>query len=271
MDKLFKTFFLVLILFTSALQAAFEPKGIGVAYLAAGGTGRAADLQPFAVYFNPALLTQVQNNDVNLFYKNYYQLEDLNLVALEARFLPFGIPVGIGVSRYGNALYQEADVRLGSAMRFLDLVDLGFSLNLYSVYLKDAGNSASAGFSVAATWVMYRNVSAAVVMDNLNEPSLSNSGEKIPLQMAAGLRWKVIPEMDLLMDLIKEEDFDFDFRAGINYKLESWFILYAGFRSLTPVYSAGFSTAIGAFRLGYAFEYHVQLSGSHSIGAGYVF
>ncbi len=271
MIKLFRILFLVLILFTSILQASFEPKGLGIPYLAAGGTSRASELKPFAVFINPASLNQIQGRSVHLFYKNYYELENLNLMALEARFRPFGLPLGIGVSRYGDAAYQEADLRVGTALRLVDVIDLGISLNLYSVYLKNYGHSATAGVSIAANWAIFKTFSAAMVINNLNEPKLGAAKDRIPLQMAVGLSWKIIPDLEILFDLVKEEDFDFDFRTGVNYKLDSWFILHAGFRTLTPIYSTGFTAVVGAFQLGYAFEYHVELSGSHSIGAGYVF
>jgi len=271
MKKLFKTLFLVFILSSSALQAAFEPKGLGVPYLAAGGTGRAAELQPFAVFLNPSTLSQIQSSSINLYYKNYYQLESLNLMALEARFRPFGIPLGIGVSRYGNAQYQEADVRIGTAVRFLDEIDLGISLNLYSVYLKNFGNSTTTGFSIAALWSVVQSLHWSVVVENLNEPELGTAKEKIPMLMILSQRWQIISNLALFTDIVKEQDYDFDTRWGISYRPILNFKLYAGFRTLTPIYSAGFSTVVGVFQLGYAFEYHVELGGSHSIGAGYVF
>lgn len=262
---------LFLFLITHSLFAAFEPKGIGSAYLGAGSAGRAGSDGSFAVFLNPAKLVWNTESAVRLFYKNYYGIKNLNQISLEARLPVWGQPFAVGINRYGNSFYNESELRIGSAIRLLDALDLGGTLNIYSVSLKNYGYDYTFGFTLAAVYDVFKNIRAAFTVENLNEPQLGQAGEKLPISAALGLSYSPLQEVELLIDLLKEQDYDFDLRAGIAFKPLPWTTLRFGFKSLVKSYSVGLSINFSQFDLGYAFEYHTLLGGSHSISMGYVF
>ncbi len=269
LKKYKKVFFLLLM--AHSLFAAFEPKGIGTAYLGAGSAGRAGSDAAFAIFLNPAKLAWNTDTKTNLFYKNYYGLKNLNQISLEARFPVWGLPLGIGINRYGISSYNEAELRIGSAFHFFDALDLGFSANMYGVFLKNYGHSYTFGFTLAAVYKIFEHTQAAFTVENLNEPELGQAKEKIPLSAAFGFSYHPLKNVELLIDLVKEQNYDFDFRSGIAFKPLSWTTVRIGFKTIVKSYSAGFSMQYGQFDLGYAFEYHTALGGSNSISVGYVF
>ncbi|RLD11045.1 hypothetical protein DRI50_10410 [candidate division KSB1 bacterium] len=268
--KNYKTLFFLLLM-THSLFAAFEPKGIGTAYLAAGSAGRAGTNRAFTVFLNPAKLVWNTDTGVRLFYKNYYGIENLNQMSLEARFPVWGQPFAIGINRYGISSYIESELRAGSAFRLFDALDLGFSANMYGVFLKNYGHSYAFGFTLAAVYKIFEHTQAAFTVENLNEPELGQAKEKIPLSAALGFSYFPVRNVEVLIDLVKEEDYDFDFRSGIAFKPLSWTTVRFGFKTIVKSYSAGFSINYGQFDLGYAFEYHTALGGSNSLSVGYVF
>jgi len=256
---------------THSLFAAFEPKGIGTAYLAAGSAGRAGTNSTFAVFLNPAKLVWNTETGVRLFYKNYYGIKNLNQMSLEARFPVWGQPFAIGINRYGISSYIESELRAGSAFRLFDALNLGGTLNVYNVSLKNYGHSYTFGFTFAAVYEIFKHTRAAFTVENLNEPELGQAKEPIPTSAALGFSYFPVENVEVLIDLVKEQDYDFDFRSGLVLKPLPWTALRFGFKTIVKSYSAGFSIHLKQFDLGYAFEYHTVLGGSNSISVGYVF
>ena len=264
-----KLFFLLLM--THSLFAAFEPKGIGTVYLGAGSAGRAGSNGAFAIFLNPAKLAWNTDTKTNLFYKNYYGLKNLNQMSLEARFSAWGLPLAFGINRFGISSYNEAELRVGSAFHLFNALDLGFSANIYGISLKNYGHSYTFGFTLAAVYEIFDHTKAAFTVENLNEPELGQAKEKIPASAALGLSYLLLENVEFLIDLVKEQDYDFDFRSGIVFKPLPWTTVQFGFKTIVKSYSAGFSLNFSQFDLGYAFEYHTALGGSNSISVGYVF
>ena len=192
-------------------------------------------------------------------------------MSLEARFPVWKQPFAFGINRYGISSYVESELRVGSAFRILDALSLGGTLNIYSVSLKNYGHSSAFGFTFSAVYEIFKNVKGAFSVENLNEPKLGQAGESIPTSAALGFSYSPQKNVEVLVELVKEEAYDFDFRSGLVLKPLSWTVLRFGFKTIVKSYSVGFSINFGQFDLGYAFEYHTALGGSNSIGMGYVF
>ncbi len=262
---------LVILLMTHSLFAAFEPKGIGTSFLAAGSAGRAGSDGSFAVFLNPAKLIRNTAVKVDLFYKNFYGIKNLNQMSLEVRVPVLGQPFAVGINRYGISSYLESELRIGSALRLYGALDLGFSANIYNIFLKNYGNSYAFGFTFAAMYELFENARAAFTVENVNEPKLGQAKEPIPASAALGVSYSPVKNVEVLIDLLKEQDYDFDFRSGIVFYPLSGIQLRFGFKTIVKSYSAGFSIHLKQFDLGYAFEYHTALGGSNSLSMGYVF
>lgn len=262
---------LFLLILVNSLNAAFEPKGVGTNYVAVGSAGRAGSDNSFSVFLNPAKIGNDTSTRINLFYRNYYGIKNLDQIDLEFQFMAFNIPLGIGVGHYGISTYNETEIRLAGAYRLLKAIDLGFSMNLYHVALKNYGQDYTAGFTLAAMYEIVNNIKAAFVVDNLNEPELGSAKEKIPVTMALAFAYQPADDFQVVIDLLKEPDYGFDFRAGFIYHFRRWFALRSGFKTIVKTFGAGFSMDFNRFELGYAFEYNLDLGGSHSISVGYEF
>ena len=253
------------------LQAAFEFKGHGSNYMAGGSGGIASADVSFTLFNNPAKLSLSKRAGIELFYRNYFGLSDWNQISLANQFRLYGIPLGLGISRYGNKIYSETEIRLGMAYHPGQNVHLGLTLNLYHLAIENYGNATGFGLDLAAYYELTPAVSMAFVVSNINEPRLGQSRERVPVLLAAGLSYKVLSEAQLSFDIVKEEQNPFDYRFGIRYYLKPWLSVISGFRDAVNTLSAGFSLGESDWQLGYAFLYHAALGGSHSLSVAYAF
>ncbi len=255
----------------SAVRAAFESKGFGAAFLALGGAGRARSGAPFSLFLNPAALPAEKPLQLNLYYRNFYGLKELNHLAVEAQSRMQDIPFAVGLSRYGNALYAESELRVAAAYELFTGLTAGVSVNGYFVWLKGYGNSATAGISAALRYRIISNLDMAFVINNLNEPVLGAAKEPVPIQAALSVALRPEAYTELFIDLVQEERTAPDWRMGLSYRPVRWLQLLAGFKNSVQAVSGGLTIFKGALRVDYGLEYHLELGVSNAMSVGYAF
>ena len=109
------------------------------------------------------------------------------------------------------------------------------------------------------------------MVSNLNEPRLGKAKERIPLYFVIGFSIKPTEQAEISLDIVKDQNYDFDYRFGIQYYLQKWLTFIIGFRDAVNNYTAGFSIVKKNLNLGYAFIYDPNLGGSNTINIGYEF
>jgi len=273
MEKILNRIFLVLFIFTAfaTLQAAFEEKGAGSFYLGSGGSGLASADSTFIALLNPAKLARVHHPRMDFSFHNFYELGALNQITLSGALPRTRFPLGFAVSRYGNKLYSEMDLRIALAWPVSKILAFGLSLNGYWLAIKNYGNSATMGFNLAGWYRICSNLSAAFMLENLNEPVIGSVKEKLPVRMVMALSYTPLPKIELNMDVVKENRFAFDFRFGLRCQINRWLGLLSGFRDKSRTFSLGFYLNAKHIIFSYAFEYHQTLGNSHSLSLGYEF
>jgi hypothetical protein len=258
------------VLYSKSL-ASFENKDQGSAYIASGSSGIASQNDAFAVFNNPAKIGLSGNANINLFYRNYYGLKEINQISLANHFRFYNLPLGLGISTYGNKLYRETELRSGMAFELIQEIHMGVSFNLYHLDIKNYGSAMGWGFDLALVKDIRYDLTMAFVVSNLNEPKIGSSAERIPAHFGFGLAYHPIKSMDLSFDIIKDDQFDFDYRFGVQYNLNQWLSFMCGFQDLVNSVSAGLKISNDNYNLNYAFQYHPYLGVSNSMSMGYAF
>lgn len=253
------------------IEAAFEFKGHGASFLANGSCGIAGQDLTCMVFNNPAKLAHYSEDGLELFYRNYFGLKDLNQISLAGRVKIADVPVGLGISRYGNKLYAETEMRIGSALKFGDNVKFGVTINHYHLQIQSYGSASAVGFDFAAIYEISNSLSSAFLISNLNEPTLGQASERLPLLLVIGFSYRPFEGTEISLDTVKEDNFEFDYRFGIQYHFKPWLCILSGFRSSVNMYSIGFALGGIDFKLGYSFLYHPVLGGNNSVSIEYAF
>lgn len=270
---MFRILFILIICFGfySESIASFEHKDQGSDNVASGSCGIASSNAAFAVFNNPAKIGLSDNPEINLFYSNYYGLKDINQMSLASHFNIFDLPLGLGISTFGNKLYRETEIRAGVTIKVIQQIRLGMSVNIYYLDIKNYSSTMCWGFDLAVMKAISNEITMAFVVSNLNEPKITSANERIPAHFGFGMDYHPVSLINLNLDIIKDDQFDFEYRFGVQYHMTQWFSILCGFRDLVNSVSAGIKISNDNYNLNYAFQYHPQLGGSNSMSVGYVF
>ncbi|MEJ2054251.1 MAG: hypothetical protein P8X42_10055 [Calditrichaceae bacterium] len=154
-------------IFCSRSYGAFEIKDYGCENISCGSAGIASNITSFAVFINPAKIGLNPNADINLFYRNFYGLKEINQISLAGHFRLFRLPAGFGISTFGNQLYRETEIRTAIGVELIQQIRMGISLNLYYLDIRNYGSTMTFGFDFAFMKHINDVVSAAFVVSNL--------------------------------------------------------------------------------------------------------
>lgn len=262
---------IILLAVTSPLFASFENKGIGANFMALSLSGIASHSLDFATSLNPAMLHFQNNSRISLFYRNYYGIPDLNQMALHGTFKIFNLPFGTAFNRYGNKLYGETQLTFGSAYALDDRVIIGLNTSFYFLDIKNYDSAWTLGVSLAALYMINEHFTVAATVTNMNEPRIGSVRESLPMTGTLGLAVRVIDDAELLVDIYKEDRYDFEYRFAARINVIKHFNFMTGIRENIDSFSAGLEYAAEKYSFTYSADIHPALNISHGLGMSYVF
>ena len=266
-----KKILILSLLILSPLQASFEQKGLGANHLALSLAGIASTSTDFAAYLNPALLTMQPSNKASFFYRNYYGMKDINQIALDGSFKLFDMPMGICVNRFGNKLYGETTITASTAYKIDENVSLGIGSSFYFLEIQNYNQAWTFGISIAALYVLNDQLTLATVITNINEPTIGEVKETLPLSAVLGISFKPLKEVELLVDIFKEDRYDFGYRFATRINVLKRINILGGIREQINSFSAGLEYETENYSVSYGADIHPELDISHAIGITYVF
>ncbi len=266
---LFKSIVFVLLTLGSVCGS-FEPGRLPPAYLALGSSGVASERARFFSN-NPALVALVEQNELSLQYRNFYNIAQLNEFGLSFLGQVKHWPFGLFVRQFGDQNYREQQLAVVLGRTFFKTLALGVAIQSYFLQIKNYGNYQAFGLTLGMQLRLFKWLNLASVVGNINQPKLGPYRGDIPVWFVNGLYLKLLPALHVTFDLFKDERFDFDYRTGVRVKLSRPFTLLFGFRQQVHSFSAGFIFKRKVVSVCYALEYHLNLGVSNAISVGYYF
>lgn len=260
-----KVFILIFVLISFSC-AAFEKKSIGARQVALSGAGNASITMDYAALINPAILAYQNQYQINMFYKNYYGIKDLNHFAIHAN-LGF---VGIGITNFGNRLYSETEFAFGSAYKISESFSVGLSSIIYFLEIKNYSGATAWGLNTSLIYKISDQILFSSTFSNITEANIGEAKEAIPTSIVFGISYNLVKSTELFLDVVKNDRTDFEYRlaARLNF-LKSLFLL-TGIREAINSFSLGMEYFSDNFSVKYALDIHPTLNASHAIGINYV-
>ncbi len=224
---------------------------IGARYAGMGGSGLTL-IDLWSVRANPAGIAGLDKPMAGLFYQRHFLSEELAHQGL-AVVLPAGKGAfGIGMDRFGYALYNETRASLGYAMRFGEGLRAAVQMNYLGVRIGENYGSTSTwaaelGMQAKLTdelWIATHLYNPTQAKLNARTESQVALDERVPTVLRAGLGWLVSPKLTLTGDAEKDIDRRERFRFGVEYAPSKALYLRTGI-STSPVsghFGAGFRT-----------------------------
>ena len=234
------------------LYAAFEKNEVGAQPLALGNACAALAASPFALYYNPANIQYIASFQFAFSYQNYYGIPEINQINLIANHHLKEWPLSLGVNRFGNNLYQEMQLILGSSTRLMEHASIGLSVQYYLLQIKNYGQSSTWGVNLGFQYTLVKNFDMGIHITNINQPVLGESREKLPQCFSIGFCYRPICTLNLLMEFFRDVSFGQDYRAGIEYNLSKYFVLRTGIIDQYNTVNLGFGIILKNLMIGYS-------------------
>ena len=266
-----RIFVLFLFLFSMNSYASFENKGSGASFMATSFAGIASPYIDFASILNPAALQFKNSPELSFFYRNFYGLNELNQVALHGNFSLADFPLGCAVSRFGNNLYSESQINLATSYALDESVAIGIAASFYFLDIKNYSSASSLGLSLALIYEINPDLFVTAVVNNFNEPEIGEVKEALPVSGTLAFSFQATEMVELLVDVYKEDRYDFEYRFAAALQVIKDLKIMAGFRERINSFSAGLEYNLAGTAFIYSADFHPTLNFSHAIGIRYAF
>lgn len=264
-----KLFTIILLLSFSKLlfgQNGSEIHGAGS--MAIGDASIAID-NTWSIFNNPAGLYSTESSTLLFTHQRKYGIGALSTSGV-AFLQPFKTGAfGVGVSRFGDHLYNEQKLKLSFGNK-MGMVALGGSINYYQVNIEGYGNRRVAYFDFGGIVNFSEELVFGAFISNINQGRISRTeNERIPTIMKTGISYRPVPAFMINMEIEKDLDFPEVFKAGIDYNFYKQFSLRMGFKS--EPFSAAFGLGMDSKRIGtdYAFGHDPILGAIHELSVEY--
>jgi len=183
--------------------------------------------------------------------------------------LPGTVTGGLGLYRFGDAVYNEQLVAAGMATQW-NHTSLGMKVN-YIRYAADGLGSKSVfsaslgGITKLAPWL-----TIGAHISNVNQPWLSKQfDERLPTTLTAGLLFALAPQVSVATEIEKRINDVATGRAGLEFTLQEKFTARLGFQLHPQALSGGFGFKLRYFLADYSMLYVQSLGMRHQASVAY--
>jgi len=171
----------------------------------------------WSAWHNPAGLSGIDQKSIALSYRILQDIEGFNSVGIAyAHPLKVGT-LGIGISRFGDQLYNEQQVSLTYANKF-GITELGVEVAYHQYHFEGFGNKAVPVISFGGITELSSQFYIGAFIQNINQAKLSDfQDERIPTIMQLGVSYRPLDNIMINIDLQKDIDFDTSVLIGLSY------------------------------------------------------
>ena len=226
---------------------------IGGAKNEALGSPVSISTDEWALWRNPAGLASVEQPIVSSSIRRSQSLSATTKSVLGLAPMKFGT-AAIGVSSFGDDIYNESMASLGFANRF-GLASIGIRTDVNQ--LRIDGNSTHRVFGVTIGCIakITQRLSIGISARNINLPEWSH-GQPLPIVLNTGIAYTPADNFMVVAEVEKNTDFDPSFKGGFEYSMRKKFFARTGF-NLFPNAAFG-GVGLRMWRLGFDYALKFQ-------------
>jgi hypothetical protein len=261
-----RALFCLLLFATNTAFCAFERSSHGSKAVGMGGASVAEPQNQWAAFSNPGSLASVNQRSLSIFYSP----APFELKELARGSFSFVEPVSFGVfslsgSRFGFELYREVMAGVSFSRRLADQLQIGLSLDYYSLSIQNYGSASSLGLDVGLLLNLSDDVRWGVSALNINAPTIGVAKERLPQVFSTGICYNPIPEATINAELQKDIRYPTELHVGVEYTMFEVLSVRGGISGEPSTLNAGLGIRYSIFQFDYAFSEHPDLGMSHQM------
>lgn len=223
--------------------------------------------EPFALFNNPAGVTNVKGRLVGLFYSPAPFGESALSTGSGSYVEPtsFGTFSG-GFSIYGFDLYKETKIGLSYSRKIVDKFSLGITSFYQHISIKNYGSKGYLSFNLGGIAEVTKSLRLGFLLENLTRTKVADEENSIPVVFSGGIGYKAIEDLSVYLAIRKELNYNASIRMGVEYLVTKFLQLRVGASNEPNIYSGGFGIIYDIFQIEYALSSHPDLDLSHQFG-----
>jgi hypothetical protein len=225
----------------------------------------------WSLFNNVAGLSAVKSYATGFTYEAYPAFKYFNRAALVATAPTKVGTFGVGVIRFGDAVYNEQTLSAGFANNF-GLASLGVKCNYIQYHAEGFGKKGllSISFGGIAKFTEELVVGAHII--NINQGTITEDGnEKLPTIIQAGIAFKPSTNLTIVTEVQKDLDYDAVWKGAVEYQLFKKFVARSGFNVGPSAAFAGIGTRFTKMHFDYAVEFLTPVGVVHQATIVYKF
>ena len=182
--------------------------------------------------YNAAGLMNIEKFNSFFSTKKLYGIDDLKHSAMG---IGYGTKkagaFGFLYEEVGYSLHKERTYQISYGKKINRFMGLGCSVKIYDISITNFGSEKTIGLDFSYLTRVYENLNFGLNIKNFNNPKIGSTIQK-PLNksITAGLAYQTT-NFTISLDAMKEEDFDIQFRGGIEIIVLEDFALRYGYNS----------------------------------------
>ena len=223
----------------------------------------------YSLFNNIGGLGRVDNHAAFAAYQNRYGVSEFQVVGAGAIFSGGIGNAGVGFYKFGDDLYSEQRLHLAFGNK-MQMVSLGVGLDLLQYNVSTVGTNRTLAIQFGGIAEITPQLRFGAHIFNLNQAEInSETGEKAPTVMKAGISF--LPSEELILNAEVEKDLDFDevFKAGIEYQIIEDVYLRTGISTEPFLGAFGIGFHPKNLKFDYAFSSDSRLGSIHEISVAY--
>lgn len=240
------------------------PMNVGMGLMVVNGS-----LQPTGILNDPASSVQMTTPQMFLSWGNRFGLKTLLHQSAAVSYPLSVFNLGVGVTRFGNSLYQETTITVLTGKRVKPSLDVGIAITLYQLFIKDYSSQGTMGITISSRWHLAGRLECSTTLQNVNNPRLSGYREPLPQIITTGVSYVPVPHIKTILEW--EQDLEYPGRAkfGVLCRPFRWLRFALGYAANPGQVTGGVELTFQFVSFNYAATTHAQLGLSHWLGLGF--
>lgn len=214
----------------------------------------------WSVFFNPAMMPD-DGSHASFFAIRYYGIRELSDYAVAGTHATSYGTVGVGLHTYGFELFRESRYRLAYMNEFYG-IRLGVVTNVTHYAIERYGSAAGFTADIGVAYPIIDELWIGARATNLNRGTIGEVEEELPRELSVGISYILSDRAMFVSDLVKDVQFPFSYRAGVEVDIISGLIARAGITTEPLTYSLGFGYHTSLIRADIAVQRHEFLGWS---------
>jgi len=223
----------------------------------------------FSVFSNPASLTTLESSCAALFFDHRYNVSGLNTYAFAYSHDIKKSKIAAGFVKFGDQLLNQNRIELAIAHK-IRMVSLGGGIGYQQLMVYENGVAKALTLQFGGNVELTPKITyGAHVYNMLRSKMDKNSQLYYPVIMKTGFSYLPNKSVIVSCEIEKDNRFDPNFKAGIEYKIIEWMFLRMGVNSNPSNGFGGLGFKLKDWKFDYGVSFHNRLGLVHFFGLNF--